>query len=210
MLLNKFLIPAILVAVVMVAGVFAFMPVEKASTVHGTLATGSALTTQTTLISTQADNQQRAISFSFNMSHNPNPDGGTTEWPGNATIVLGQTGVTLTGYGSLSALPNNATTVHNGTNTAQTAAEADNRLNIQCGFITTGQDGNEGDDSDLRGQLGGNATGGMTNFTRFAGTSNQLTVGEGIAVQIRNETTTGQNGMGGICQGIVVLTNWAS
>ena len=31
-MLNKFLIPAILVAVVMVAGVFAFMPVEKAST----------------------------------------------------------------------------------------------------------------------------------------------------------------------------------
>jgi len=35
--MNKFLIPAILVATVMVAGIFAFMPIEKASTVHGTI-----------------------------------------------------------------------------------------------------------------------------------------------------------------------------
>jgi len=33
-LMNKFLIPAILTAVVLIAGIFAFMPVDKASTVH--------------------------------------------------------------------------------------------------------------------------------------------------------------------------------
>ena len=35
--MNKLTIPAILVATVMVAGIFAFMPVEQASTVHTTL-----------------------------------------------------------------------------------------------------------------------------------------------------------------------------
>jgi len=40
-LMNKFAIPAILVATVMVAGIFAFMPVQQASTVHtsGTITT---------------------------------------------------------------------------------------------------------------------------------------------------------------------------
>jgi len=36
--MNKLTIPAILVATVMVAGIFAFMPVEQASTVHTTAA----------------------------------------------------------------------------------------------------------------------------------------------------------------------------
>ena len=35
--MNKLTIPAILAATVMVAGIFAFMPVEQASTVHTTL-----------------------------------------------------------------------------------------------------------------------------------------------------------------------------
>jgi len=35
--MNKITIPAILVATVMVAGAFAFMPVEQASTVHTTI-----------------------------------------------------------------------------------------------------------------------------------------------------------------------------
>jgi len=35
--MNKLTIPAILVATVMVAGIFAFMPIEQASTVHTTI-----------------------------------------------------------------------------------------------------------------------------------------------------------------------------
>ena len=35
--MNKLIIPAILAATVMVAGIFAFMPVERASTVHTTI-----------------------------------------------------------------------------------------------------------------------------------------------------------------------------
>jgi len=37
--MNKLMIPAILVATVMVAGIFAFMPVQQASTVHDTIIT---------------------------------------------------------------------------------------------------------------------------------------------------------------------------
>jgi len=37
--MNKLTIPAILVATVMVAGIFAFMPVQQASTVHTTIGT---------------------------------------------------------------------------------------------------------------------------------------------------------------------------
>ena len=40
--MNKLAIPAILVATVMVAGMFAFMPVEQASTVHDTILAGTA------------------------------------------------------------------------------------------------------------------------------------------------------------------------
>jgi len=39
--MNKLTIPAILAATVLVAGIFAFMPVEQASTVHTTLATSA-------------------------------------------------------------------------------------------------------------------------------------------------------------------------
>jgi len=44
--MKKFAIPAILVATVMVAGMFAFMPVEQASTVHDTVIDSVATTSQ--------------------------------------------------------------------------------------------------------------------------------------------------------------------
>jgi len=51
--MNKLVIPAILVSITLVAGVFAFMPVDKASTVH-------------TSIATNVDDQDRALFFSIN------------------------------------------------------------------------------------------------------------------------------------------------
>ena len=42
--MNKLTIPVILVATIMVAGVFVIMPVEQASTVHTTIATGTTTT----------------------------------------------------------------------------------------------------------------------------------------------------------------------
>jgi len=59
--MNKFTIPVILVVTIFVAGIFAFMPVEKASTVHNTLQTASSATSahdllQTLTASTTHDN----------------------------------------------------------------------------------------------------------------------------------------------------------
>ena len=57
-IVNKFTIPAILVVTVFVAGIFAFMPVEKASTVHTTLGT----TTQSTnILNAQLNNIKSTV-----------------------------------------------------------------------------------------------------------------------------------------------------
>lgn len=56
-MLNKFIIPAALVATVVIAGIFAFMPVEKASTVHGSL---------TTTIDSEVNAQNRYLFFEKN------------------------------------------------------------------------------------------------------------------------------------------------
>jgi len=47
--MNKLTIPAILVATVMVAGIFAFMPIEQASTVHTTISRIATLTEDKTV-----------------------------------------------------------------------------------------------------------------------------------------------------------------
>ena len=52
--MNKLMIPAILAATVMVAGIFAFMPVEQASTVHTTSGL-SAIVESVTTATTAAD-----------------------------------------------------------------------------------------------------------------------------------------------------------
>jgi len=58
-MLNKFLIPAALIATIVIAGIFAFMPIEKASTVHGSIDTN---------VDAEADNLDRAVTFSKNYS----------------------------------------------------------------------------------------------------------------------------------------------
>lgn len=47
--MNKLIIPSILTATVLIAGMFAMMPIEKASTVHTTILTGAARSGQTTV-----------------------------------------------------------------------------------------------------------------------------------------------------------------
>ena len=188
-MLNKFLIPAALVATVVIAGIFAFMPVEKASTVHGTLATSTGQTTTDTNVDAEADGQDRAITFYYNMSHLTPDASAANGLRANATIVLGQTDVTYTGYGTLTAIPNNSTS-HSGSGTSP--------HKINCGFETTGQDG-------TRDRLAGNATAGLTNFTRFS--SSLLTSGDGISVILANGTGANH---GGVCAGTIVLTSWPS
>jgi len=53
--MNKLLIPTILVATIMIAGVFAFNPVEKASTVHTTIGTTAHILTTTMVLPTSGD-----------------------------------------------------------------------------------------------------------------------------------------------------------
>ncbi len=85
--MNKFTIPALLVATVFVAGIFAFMPVEKAGTVH---------TTITTDLGANIDKQDRVLSFYFSTgSKNLNDTSNANilpfkdnAWTGNATVIV--------------------------------------------------------------------------------------------------------------------------
>ena len=65
--MNKLTIPAILVATVMVAGIFAFMPVQQASTVHTTFllpaTTGIACATEAVDIGAEIDDD--ILTFTF-------------------------------------------------------------------------------------------------------------------------------------------------
>ena len=86
-LVNKILIPSILVVTIIVAGIFAFMPVEKATTVH---------TTITTDLGANIDKQDRVLSFYFstgtkNLNDTSNANilpFKSAAWTGNATIIV--------------------------------------------------------------------------------------------------------------------------
>ena len=74
--------PILLASIVMIAGIYAFVPVEQASTVHTTIAT-------------DIDNQNRAMTFALNM----------TQANGQIQLIAGETGQTITGTYVLSSLP---------------------------------------------------------------------------------------------------------
>ena len=80
--MNKLVIPAILVSITLVAGIFAFMPVEKVSTVHTTIASN-------------IDDQNRAMTFAVNMSASD----------GQIELIPSEAGVTFTGSYVISTLP---------------------------------------------------------------------------------------------------------
>lgn len=157
-MLNKILIPAALIATVIVAGIFAFMPVEKASTVHGTLATSSSITTLTTTTT----GQDRAFSFTLNMSR--------TADSGVHTLIPASSTRALSGSFILSAQANNAT---GGTHAA--------KEKFSCGVIKIGTLGvltvNATDDWTAGGSKSSNGT---------------FTSAKGLAVQYdRSNSNTG-------------------
>jgi len=196
-MLNKILIPAALLVTVIIAGIFAFMPVEKASTVHGNLATSASVTTLTSNVESEADGQNRAITFYVNLTHGTTRPGGN-----NVSIVLSEPGKTFTGYAILSAIPNSNGTYSghaSGGNTGNNYGNNAPRMN--CGLQTTGEDGTAN-------KLGINATAGTSNFTRFSA-ANGLTANEGIAVVLVNNTNANSRS-GGVCAGTIVLTSWGS
>ena len=92
-ILNKILIPATLVAVAVVAGIFAFMPIEKASTVHSSL---------TSTIDSEINAQDRFVYFSKNFT---TFDQDST--PGT-TILKIDSGETVTVYAVVTATRNSA------------------------------------------------------------------------------------------------------
>lgn len=98
-MLNKFLIPAVLVATVVIAGIFAFMPVEKASTVHGSITTGQ--TTTDTNVDAEMDAQDRTFTLSMNMSR----DGSIGIYP----MIPAKAGKTISGSYIIAVIPNNHT-----------------------------------------------------------------------------------------------------
>jgi len=94
--LNKFTIPAILVVTVLVAGIFAFMPVEKASTVHTTIQSATQADTQTTTLQANINKQDRLLTFPF-MTGLKNLNTTTAAnilpfkdeaWTGNVTVIV--------------------------------------------------------------------------------------------------------------------------
>ena len=148
LMLNKFLIPAALVATVIIAGIFAFMPVEKASTVHGTLATSTSITDANTNTNKSATGADRFLFFEKNYTVFDSDsvsgktivrlDEGTT----NGILVIGATpnNETVPGTGVLEC---GATTGEDGTIIAGNAtATADSQTTIVNGTfsITTGTD----------------------------------------------------------------------
>jgi len=118
-MLNKFLIPAALVATVVIAGIFAFIPVEKASTVHGTLATATSLTNANTNTNKSATGADKFLFFEKNYTIFD------SDSVSGKTIVRLDSGTT------------NGIIVIGATANAQTDPTA---ASIECG-ATTGEDG---------------------------------------------------------------------
>ena len=95
--MNKLTIPAILVATVMVAGIFAFMPVEQASTVHDSIiasldgADDEDLTTMkdtiNTLINNAEDTTQGQIAALIELEADVDLNAGAVLAAGTGTVI---------------------------------------------------------------------------------------------------------------------------
>src|SRR3989344_2802153 len=110
---NKtILIPVVLSAIVIIAGIFAFMPVEKVTTVHGTLPTSTTLTAETQGI-------DQFATFRVNFTNN---------YKQLVTLIPSSSG-TITGFATLTAIPNS--------DVNRTAAPVPVEQRFQCGFSTT-------------------------------------------------------------------------
>lgn len=107
LMMKKIMIPAILGIIMIIGGIFAFMPVERASTVHGTLAT-------TTNVEEKIDAQDRSINFFLNFSHIQKP----------IVVLPAESGKTFSGHAIISAMPNNVTVASAG-------------QDMNCGLETT-------------------------------------------------------------------------
>ena len=181
LMLNKFLIPAALVAIVVIAGIFAFMPVEKASTVHGTLATATGQTTTDTNVDAELDALDRVVTAEINSTAVVLTKGLTY------VIIPAKAGKTLTGSAVLTSTGNNAL--------AGGAHECGLVTTAVGGVVATGSlTGNTGGTHPFLNATRGNSTAGVLS-TAILGAS------EGIGVQVEG---TGQT-LGGTCRVTIFL-----
>jgi len=178
--LNKFIIPAALVAIITVTGVFAFMSVEKASTVHGTLETNINTNTDAEL-----DALDRGITFEINSTGVALTKGFTY------VLIPAKAGKTLAGHALLTSIGN------------QQVAASQAVGAHECGLVTTAV-GSPLSTGSLTGSTSGthpfgNATRGNSTFGVLS--SSILGAAEGIGVQVEG---TGQT-IGGVCRVTIFL-----
>src|SRR3989344_6050771 len=169
-MLNKIIIPAALVATIVIAGIFAFMPVEKASTVHGTLATSTSQATTDTNVDAELDALDRGIYFEVNDTAHTIAE--TITYP----LIPAKTGKTLTGDAVLTSIGNTGIV---------TAAIH------ECGLVTINTAGVP--QETLTGATSGthpfgNATKGNSTAGRLS--SSILSASEGIGVQLEGTCQT--------------------
>ena len=88
-MLNKFLIPSVLASIIVIAGIFAFMPVEKVTTVHSTIV-------QTSDITSNVRDIDRYAHWEINFTNNAKQ---------LVTLIPAGSG-TITGFAVLTAEPN--------------------------------------------------------------------------------------------------------
>ena len=94
--MKKIVIPVILTVTILIAGIFAFMPIDEAATVHTTLQSSTAATDQTTTLQANIDKQDRLLFFhlmtgikNLNASSNANIlPFKQNAWTGNVTIII--------------------------------------------------------------------------------------------------------------------------
>ena len=110
--MNKFLIPVVLASIVVIAGIFAYLPIDKATTVHLTLPSNSSF-------GNTFDTQDRFVFWQVNFTNMPKQ---------KITLIPAQSG-TITGFATLTALSNS----YNNTIANVMAGEKQ----FQCGLSTT-------------------------------------------------------------------------
>ena len=109
---NKtILIPVVLSVIIVIAGIFAFMPIEKVTTVHGTLPTSTTLTTETRGL------DQFAV-YRINFTNN---------YKQLVTLIPASSG-TITGHATITAIANKMNSSSGGQGVER---------QFQCGLSTT-------------------------------------------------------------------------
>jgi len=121
--LNKIVIPVILTVTILIAGIFAFMPVEKVSTVHGTLQTATSASTAHGLLQTLTASTAQTATIQNSQLNNTKTTfqldlgvGGAGS-AGNATANCGTAGGGFLVYWTFTNLTSQTTTA-GGVNTA--------------------------------------------------------------------------------------------